>query len=135
MEKLIFDRTENDIINKNKKSRYNYMDFNRVESWCRYISEILNLYSYPVDIITKTNYSRSNFPDELDLERIRQNVIALKQAYYSFTEIPENLDYMTIEKANSIEKLLYEINMLIENMVASFNYSNTFYSGESEGLM
>lgn len=123
MEKLIFDRTENDIINKNKKSRYNYIDFNRVESWCQYISEILNFYSYPVNIITKTNYSRSNFPDELDLERIRQNVNILKQAYFSFTEIPENLDYMTWQKANDIERILYEIDKILKHMENNFIYA------------
>ncbi|MBO5179267.1 MAG: hypothetical protein J6B87_02850 [Clostridia bacterium] len=130
MDNLIFDRTELDIQNKNKKSRYNYIDFNRIESWCEYISTTLNSFSYTVNIITKTGYNRKNRPNESDLERIRVNINRLKEAYFSFTQIPENLEYMTIQKANAIEKILYEINTLLNNMISQFYYCGEIYVGE-----
>ena len=68
------------------------------------------------------------------MERIRSNVNAIKTVFHAYTNIPENLEYMTIEKANDIEKILSELDFLTKNMISSFRYSNTFNSGESEGL-
>ncbi len=134
MENLIFDRTQLDIDNDTEKGQYTYTDLNRVEFWCKYIADILNSYNYYVSINVKTNWKESDYHWSEDLERIRDNINRLKQAYFSFTQIPENLEYMTWEKANAIEKILYEIDSLIRNMGNEFRYSNTFCSGESEGL-
>ena len=134
MENLIFDRTQNDVENGTSKGYYNYTDLNRVETWCEYLADLLNSYSYPVSISIKKNWNMSDLPNVNDMERIRCNVNVIKTAFYSYTDIPENLNYMTIEKANAIEKILYEIDNLIRNMGNEFRYSNTFCSGESEGL-
>ena len=113
MDNLIYDRTQSDVIyalnNPSSenflKGAYNYSDLNRVEEWCLYIANILNSYNYSVSIITKTNWSMSDFPTSQELERIRSNINTLKQAYFSFTQIPQNLEYMTWRKANDIEKI------------------------------
>lgn len=130
MKNLIYDRTQLDIDNDTEKGQYTYTDLNRVESWCEYIANILNSYNYFVHIDVKTDWKESDYHYSEDLERIRQNVYTLKNAYYSFTQIPENLEYMTYEKANDIEKILYEINTLIENMISQFYYAGELYSGE-----
>ena len=138
MEELIFDRTQVDVeyARENQasteflKGAYNYTDLNRVETWCEYIANMLNSYNYFVDITVKTNWTMLDFPTTSEMERIRSNIIKLKQAYYSFTNIPDNLDYMDWKKANDIERILSEINVLIENMIASFYYGNEIYAGE-----
>lgn len=134
MEDLIFDRTQNDLEQKTPKSYYNYTDLNRIETWCEYLANLLNSYSYPVSITIKKNWNMSDLPNVNDMERIRSNVNAIKTVFHAYTNIPENLEYMTIEKANDIEKILSEIDFLTKNMISSFRYSNTFDSGESEGL-
>lgn len=134
MENLIFDRTQNDLAQGTSKSYYNYTDMNRVESWCEYLANLLTSYSYPVSITIKKNWNMSDLPNVSDMERIRNNIDTIKTAFYAYTEVPENLNYMTIEKANDIEKILSEIDNLIKNMCNEFRYSNTFNSGESEGL-
>lgn len=134
MENLIFDRTQNDLEQKTPKGYYNYTDLNRVETWCEYLANLLNSYSYPVSITIKKNWNMSDLPNTDDMERIRSNVNAIKTAFHAYTDVPENLNYMTIEKANAIEKILSEIDFLTKNMISSFRYSNTFNSGESEGL-
>lgn len=123
MDNLIFDRTQFDIINKTSKGYYNYTDLNRVETWCGYLAEILNHYNYHANITTKKDWTMLNFPTESEMERIRQNVNILKQAYFSFTEIPENLDYMTLQKANDIERILYEIDKILKHMENNFIYA------------
>ena len=135
MENLIFDRTQNDLEQKTPKSYYNYTDLNRIETWCEYLANLLNSYSYPVSISIKKNWNMSDLPNTTDMERIRGNVDKIKTAFHAYTDAPENLNYMTIEKANAIEKILSEIDFLIKNMISCFRYSNTFNAGESEGLI
>ena len=134
MENLIFDRTQNDLEQKTPKSYYNYTDLNRVETWCEYLANLLTSYSYPVSISIKKNWAMSDLPNVNDIERIRSNVNAIKTVFHAYTDVPENLNYMTIEKANDIEKILSELDFLTKNMISSFRYSYTFNSGESEGL-
>lgn len=130
MENLIFDRTQNDLDQGTTKGYYNYTDLNRVESWCEYLAILLTSYSYPVSISIKKDWTMTDLPNVNDMERIRSNVDKIKIAFHAYTEIPENLDYMTIEKANSIEKILVEIDTLISNMVYQFLYSGEIYAEE-----
>lgn len=120
MENLIYDRTQSDLVQNTSKAYYNYTDLNRVEEWCEYLANLLNSYSYPVNIQVKKNWQMSEFPTSSEMERIRQNVNNLKEAYFAFTEIPENLEYVTYEKANDIEKILYEIDKIIGDMENNF---------------
>ena len=134
MENLIFDRTQNDLEESTSKGYYNYTDLNRVEVWCEYLANLLTSYSYPVSMVIKKDWAISDLPNDNDMERIRGNIDAIKTVFHAYTEVPENLNYMTIEKANAIEKILSELDFLTKNMISSFRYSNTFNSGESEGL-
>lgn len=135
MENLIFDRTQNDLEQKTPKGYYNYTDLNRIEAWCEYLANLLTSYSYPVSIAIKKDWTMSDLPNANDMERIRGNVNGIKTAFHAYTDVPENLNYMTIEKANNIEKILFEIDRLVKNMSSEFRYSNTFNAGESEGLI
>lgn len=138
MDELIFDRTESDVAyaKENQSSDYylkgaiNYTDLNRVEEWCEYLSEQLNIYSYPTSIVTKTNWTANDNPNQAQLERIRSNVYALKTAFYAITNVPTNLNKMTFKKANDIEKILYELNDNMERMIQAFVYSNEIMAGE-----
>lgn len=134
MENLIFDRTQSDLENGTSKGYYNYTDLNRVETWCEYLANLLTSYSYPVSITIKKDWNMSDLPNVNDVERIRSNVNAIKTAFHAYTDVPENLNYTTIAKANAIEKILSEIDFLTKNMISYFRYSNTFNAGESEGL-
>lgn len=137
MEELIYDRTLADVINKTEKGYYNVSDLNRVEEWCKYLAELLTGYGYPVRIETKTNWTIADFPYAEEMERIRNNVSMIKQAYsYVSTQtVPETLDKIDIEKANAIEKILFDIDELMNKMEFGFRKSGTFSSGGMEGLI
>lgn len=138
MDSLVYDRTQEDVeyaINNQDsssflKGSYNYTDLNRVEEWCEYIAEQLNLYSYKVNITVKTDWTSADFPTKTQMERIRSNIDKLKNAFIAVTQIPANLEKMNYQKANAIEKILYEMDLFITNMVAIFYYSGEIYSGE-----
>ena len=130
MDKLIFDRAQLDIDNDTEKGNYNYTDLNRIESWCQYLANKLTSYSYKVNIVTKTDWNMTDFPTSSEMERIRNNVKTLKEVYFSFTQIPENLEYMTIEKANDIEKILYEIDKILIDMENNLIYCGVAGCGQ-----
>lgn len=130
MENLIYDRAQSDLVQNTSKAYYNNTDLNRVEEWCEYLANLLNSYSYPVNVQVKKIWQISDFSISSEIERIRQNVNRLKQAYFSFTQIPENLEYMTIEKANNIEKILFEIDTILTNMENHFVYSGVANCGQ-----
>lgn len=131
MEDLIFDRAQLDIDNDTEKGNYNYTDLNRIEEWCEYLANLLTSYSYPVSIQVKKNWNMSDFPTSSEMERIRQNVNRLKQAYFSFTQIPKNLDYMTWQKANDIENILHEIDCILKWMENNFVYCGVANMGQN----
>ena len=135
MENLIFDRTQLDLFNDTEKGNYNYTDLNRVEEWCEYVANRLNEYNYFVDIVVKTDWTMLDFPTNADMERIRNNVENMKKAYYSFKKVPDTLNKMDINKANAIEKILSEIDILLDKMIAEFRKCGTFNSGGMEGLI
>ena len=139
MDDLIYDRTQEDVtyaLNNPSsesflKGAYNYVDFNRVESWCEYIADTLNSYNYKVDVTTKNNWSMSDFPTDKDFERIRQNILNLKKAYVSFTEVPANLKNITYKKANYIERILHEIDHILKSMENYFICCGVAVCGQS----
>ena len=155
MDELIYDRTQadvnraielNDKYNKGTitpseilewdnflKGAYNYTDLNRIEQWCDYIAEQLNLYGYKVNITTNIelyDWDMEDFPTKETMKTIRDNVEKLKEAFIAFTDVPGNLEKMTYEKANNLEKVLHELDILINNMIVNFYYSGETYSGE-----
>lgn len=124
MDELIYDRTEQDVEYAKThqssedflKGAYNYTDLNRIESWCEYLKTELNEAGYTTNITTKTDWNMTNFPMQSQLERIRSNISTLKNAFYSYTNVPTNLNNMTYKKANDIEKILEEMhNMMWRN--------------------
>lgn len=134
LDSLIYDRTQSDVSNLTAKGVHNATDLNRVESWCRYLADELANYGYQVTITTKTNWTMQDPRSQSEMERIRANIRDLMAGFTYLTRIystAENFDYV---KANNWEKILFELNKFYEGMKAEFLYSNTFYSGESEGL-
>lgn len=130
MENLIYDRTQLDVINLTSKGHYNYTDLNRVESWCNYLAEKLNSYSYPVNIITKIDWTMLDFPIQSEMERIRTNLEVLKDAYYSFANLPSTAENMDYKKANEFEKNLRDINYILYHMENNFIYSGIASCGQ-----
>ena len=73
----------------------------------------------------------TDYPTAIEMERIRNNVNTLKKAYFSFAEIPENLDYITWQKANDIERILYEIDKILKHMENNFVYAGVARCGQN----
>ena len=139
MDDLIFDRTQADVTyakenqssENNLKGAYNYTDLNRIEQWCAYLATELSNIGYQITITTKTDWTGDDFPTANQLERIRSNVSNLKAVFYANTNVPTNMNKMTIAKANAIEKILDELNNNFIGTKEWFVHSGVANSGQA----
>ncbi len=127
---LIFDRTKLDIENETLKGFYNYNDLNRIEIWCDYLAGKLTEFGYPVSIVTKKDWSMRDFPTQAQMNRVRENIQALKNAFSSVTNVPTS-QYMTWQKANQFEKVLDEIDSRLTGTIDYFVYMGVANMGQN----
>lgn len=131
---LIYDRKTQDLYDKTGKSFYNASDLNRVESATEYISKLLTIYSYFKEELTyKKDWLMSDFPVETEMKRYLSNIQKLIDAFYLLPDtpvLPDSMNNLDIYKANDIEKILNDLNTLLENMISQFHYCGEIFSGE-----
>lgn len=86
---------------------YNYFDLNRVESAVAELAATLGL-----TLVTKTDWSVWDCPQQSQMERYLGNVVAIRNAcdpngnILGFPPLPDSMDHLTLEYANNIEKVL-----------------------------
>jgi hypothetical protein len=115
-ESLIFDRTTFDVDealrNPNSsswlKGAYNYIDLNRVESWCEYIQFLLVPYGFAGGLVFKTDWTIRDYPNRTQIDRIRNNVIAERDFLNLNNEILIN-NTLNYSQANALEKVFNDI--------------------------
>ena len=115
------------------KGAYSYIDFNRVENAVQYLSNLLISYGYENDVNTKTNWTAEDVQSVGEIQRYIDNIAELKNKYYSSVEgtMPTTSNWLTIESANYIEKILKNIDELIKNMEQYFVYSGVSNCGQN----
>lgn len=115
LDTLITDRTQADIDNDTDRAYNCYLDLNRIEEACRYLAEHLG-----VSIRTKV-WIMQDFRSETEMQRIRQNIQTLRDAYFvkaSTPSTPTRITFSSINQANDIEQILKDIGVMCENMVS-----------------
>jgi len=104
------------LFDSGLKACRNYTDLNRIENNCDYLGNILGL-----SLITDTSWTVSKTPLESDIQRICDNVDAVKNAMQSIVpvyipDVPE-LPINTIYKMNAIEEILYMVDYVYNQMI------------------
>ena len=132
---LIYNRTQLDLTNNTAKGHYNYSDLNRVETATQKLLTLLKQYGYiKEDLDIKTNWNMSDIPTEEQMQRYLSNIQKLIDAFYlskNSPKLPETMNNLDITKANSIEKILYDIDLLIKSMTQVFVYSGVAGMGQN----
>lgn len=146
IENLIHDRTEADKnrwlelrskgysgMTVSEKAEWNaglkgaytpYVDYNRVETAVALLSAALNAAGYSVSVTTKTNWALTDIPTADDLARYLNNVNTIRSALSVLSatpETPESMALLTWSTANDIEKILADVDWLIDQMKANVN--------------
>lgn len=125
------DRSEFSAANK---GAYNYSDMNRVENAVQTLADMLNENGYPVEILSvKNNWAESTIPSMADLTRYLENVRRIRAAFYTLPttpQVPASMSGLTYVKANAIEQILADVDILLNGMIASYTYSGDIFGGE-----
>ena len=108
---------------------------NRVEGKQAELAVILNEYAYMVHIENKTDWQTTDIFTYQDHQRLLNNLNLLKQAYFIYATTPITPTYMYgYVEANSIEKILVDIENMITDMQGRFRECGTFECGEVNNL-
>lgn len=116
------------------KGAYSYIDLNRVENAVKYLSDVLRIYGYPNTVNVKTNWTTSTRPYVSEIQRYIDNIAELKNKYYSSVEgtMPTTSTWLTMDGANYIEKVLTNIDELLNNMSQYFIYCGVTNCGQNK---
>lgn len=137
----IYNRTSTDVAyvfahqgsDSELKGALNVSDLNRIENNVEWLHEQLYAYGYSNLVDVKTDWVNTDFIYLDDIDRIRQNVLNLVNAYYDLAESPtivlgqEPLSYTHI---NDIEKVIFDIDSILNRMIEYFRISGTFVAGQ-----
>lgn len=140
----VYDRTESDVINETDKGFINYTDFNRIEENIAELETTLNEYGYilPETLVIKTDWAyqgylgtsgTDNIPTLAHMNRILHNISVLMENYsvYPTTPtLPSTMEYATYQTFNDIEKILYDLWLMLHDTERYFRQCNTFACGE-----
>lgn len=132
MDTLITDRTQADADARNDKGTYNASDLNRVGAAVAYVAGRLLECGTSVDVSPKQDWSESDTPTASQLERYRSDVAALRDALAAMPTTPQapTMGNLTWGKANDLEKILQDTDVLISNLKAAWFFSGDLFSGE-----
>lgn len=148
---MIFDRTLEDVNNSKKireekvkkgialsqeevdvleKGFITIATLNRIESKQQDLKKTFNEMGYYGTQITNKSWSMSGYFLQSDLNRIVKNNDILKNAYFIFSSTPTNAGSKAyFEDLNKIEKMLYDLEIMADDMKKYFKICGTFQCG------
>jgi hypothetical protein len=118
------------------KGAYNKGDLNRVGEALNYLHDKLNTagyITYPLTFESKTNWTVASIPTAEDLTHYLECVSKIRKALTVFATTPPaptDTETLSIEEANNIEKILLDVETLINNMLAARYFCGDLYAGE-----
>ena len=152
-DKLITDRTNVDVLNfivyRNilgnggsvteeqlntmLRGSLNIYTLNRIEGKMFELQTRLNKYTYMVSSIETKSWNKNDiFEHDVEIVRWQRNLDSLVKAYYKYfdTPNPPNSVY-NFQGINDVEKILYDVENILNNMISRFRRCGTFRCGEA----
>lgn len=153
---LITDRSESDVARLNYlnslgwdnmtasqrtqwivgKGSYNATDLNRVTEAMEFLARRFSDFGYAFDLIQVKDspWEINDIPTRKNMEDYLTNVQNLRSFFTLLSttpETPEDMVGLTYEEANDIEKILFDVDYIIQKLIEGMWYSNSFmfYSG------
>lgn len=120
----------------NMKGAYNKGDLNRVGEALNYLHDKLNeagYITYPLTFTAKTNWTVASIPTADDLTYYLKCVSNIRKALTLFANTPPaptDTGALSIDEANNIEKILIDVELLINNMLSARYFCGDLYAGE-----
>ncbi len=138
---LVYDRTAEDVAAAKAqrgslaalKGCYNVSDMNRVNAAVDELAAALNAAGYPVEVNTKT-FETGDILRRSDWGSYLSSVQSLRDAYYTLAatgELPDSNEALDFIGANTIEKILADIELLIGKMNEDYRRCGAFRAGNN----
>lgn len=132
---LITDRTLSDVQMNNAKGNYNVSDFERIKEWQIYLKDLLDEYGYHSEpLVIHETWTTTDLPRQQDIDDIKDNLQKLKDVYYVLQSTPnipsKERNFVTYSDANDIEKIMSDMEIVINRMLAQIKYAKNFYAGQ-----
>lgn len=123
---LIYDRTATD------PGPFSTAMLNRIEQWTAYLQQQLGAYGYALSLDKRSDaWGMADIPTRSEIDRIRANVDALQNGFYSLPDWREIVYNNTVDwqQANALEWDLQRIYDWLQAMVQGFRLrqANTFF--------
>lgn len=146
IEELIYDRTYEDIEvarqyvrdnvpfpNDNLRYSWDYRALNRTEQAMEYVDEIFKELGYYKNMQFKTDWLNDEITRE-QAERYISNLKTLREFILmpsTTPAVPTTMNGMTIGRANDIEKILFDINFVLEALKKNLIRSGVSNCGQA----
>jgi len=145
---LIRDRTQADVdyalmlesnmiyAEENLKGAYNISDRNRVGGAVNYLAECLrNTGRHEVRPEIKEDWNVYDIVGPDDNKKVLEALALLKAhlPYGKTEEVPQSLDSLTYQKANTVENILFDLYGVFERLLGSWFYFGEAYASEFDG--
>lgn len=104
------------------KGAYNTTDLNRVGSAIAHIASHLTSAGYSVQVSPKTDWTISDIPTPAQMTAYLSDVAAIRAALAvgsTTPPVPPDMDRLTVNEANDIERILVDVDGLISNMISN----------------
>lgn len=131
---LVTDRTQQDVDLETEKGVYTHVDLNRVGNAMAYLRKQLNLNGYSVNIDPYTEWPENYIPSPDELAYYLECVKLLRDSLTvssNTPECPNSIDYLGYIEANNIEKILIDIENLLESLRKIFLRSGVTWAVSS----
>ena len=115
------------------KGAYNATDLNRVQAAARYIKERFEALGYTMNLSDQRSWTQQDTPDMEDMRKYLDDIKTIRNVFTLLKTTPAAPDSMArfnYVKANAIEQILQDVDLLLSNMITSFVYSGEFFGGE-----
>lgn len=116
-----------------QKGAYNHTDRNRVGAAIAYIAARLTAAGYSVPVLPKTDWAVGDIPSAAQMAAYLADVATIRAALAVRSTTPPtplDMDDLTVEEANDIERILVDMDELITKMIAAYRHAGTFYAGQ-----
>ena len=149
---MIFDRTQNDVdtalrlrtekvqtfqeltesdITALERGLLTINTLNRIEAKQEELKNLFNGLGYWNTSITNKRWAESDIFDIINFQRIIDNTNVLRRAFFVYKDTPSTpkVSYHWRD-INALEKILYDLDIMINDVKSFYRECNTFYCGE-----
>lgn len=127
--------TEDDITAL-ERGTLTYNTLNRIENKMSELQTRLNLYAYMTSgVVTKIWNTSDIFEHDVEIKRWTKNLNILTNAFYEYDETPTPpKSVLNFQGVNDVEKILYDVESILDDMISRFRECGTFECGEANEL-